>query len=75
MQGVSTKMTPRFQPPRFEPTANYDILIKRHNRAKPEYNKTVQGHQLNRIIDTLEENFDRDFDKFGRLKIASTPKR
>ena len=67
-------MTPRFQPPRFEPTANYDILIKKHNSAKVEYIKTVQGHQLNRIIDTLEENFDRDFNKFGRIKIEPSPK-
>ena len=55
-------MTPRFQPPRFEPTANYDILIKRHNSAKVEYIKTVQGHQLNRIIDTLEEKHHADYE-------------
>ena len=56
----------------FEPTHDYDILIKGHRSAKVEYIKTVKGHQLNRIIDTLEEN--TDFDKWGRPKIAPTPK-
>jgi len=67
-------MTPRFVSPRFEPTRDYDILIKRHNSAKVEYIKTVKGHQLNRIIYALEETPDKDFDKFRRLKIASSHK-
>jgi len=51
----SLKKLPRFISPRFETTRDYDILIKRHNSAKDEYIKTVRGHQLNRILDTLEE--------------------